>query len=138
MPEAGLLPIPRKLAREGVTDMLRISDGRMSGTAGGTIVLHVSPEAVLPGSVFGVVRDGDVVWVDVEGRGIGVDIEEEEVQRRLEERRREFRNGGGGVWVERESKRGYRGLYERCVNQAEEGCDFDFLRAGGPDDGRRR
>lgn len=137
MPEAGLIPIPRKLGREGVTDMLRISDGRMSGTAGGTIVLHVSPESVVPGSVFGVVRDGDVVWVDVEKREIGVDIEDGELQRRLDERKKEIE--AGGVWKERVGRRGYRGLYERCVNQAEEGCDFDFLKADGPgDDVHRR
>lgn len=134
MPEAGLIPIPRKLAREGVTDMLRISDGRMSGTAGGTIVLHVSPESVIPGSVFGVVQDGDVVWVDVQGRGIGVEIEDEELERRVEVKKQEIEKGG--VWKERERRRGYRGLYERCVNQAEEGCDFEFLTASGPGEGR--
>ena len=137
MPEAGLIPIPRKLAREGVLDMLRISDGRMSGTAGGTIVLHVSPESVVEGSVFGVVRDGDVVWVDVEKRGVGVEIEEEELKRRLEERKAEA-SGGKGVIHERVTKRGYRGLYERCVNQAEEGADFDFLTASGPGSGGGR
>jgi dihydroxy-acid dehydratase len=141
MPEAGLIPIPKKLAQQGVKDMLRISDGRMSGTAGGTIVLHVSPESVVPESVLGVVRDGDLVTVDVEKRLLRLDIRGEEIRDRVEERKRaletarEGRNvdeEGYGVWVERRHRRGYRGLYERCVNQAEEGVDFDFLTAAGP------
>ena len=68
MPEAGVIPIPRKIGSTGVQDMLRISDGRMSGTAGGTIVLHISPESALPNSVFGIVKDGDIITCDV-GRG---------------------------------------------------------------------
>ena len=68
MSKAGLIPIPRKLASQGVTDMLRISDGRMSGTAGGTIVLHVSPESAQLDSVLGVARDGDLVTCDVKMR----------------------------------------------------------------------
>lgn len=137
MPEAGLIPIPRKLAKEGVLDMLRISDGRMSGTAGGTIVLHVSPESVVPGSLFGLVKDGDVVWVDVEARRIGVEISEEELKRRSEVKKTEEEEGSG-VWKARETRRGYRGLYERCVNQAEDGADFDFLTASGPGGGGGR
>ena len=128
MPEAGVIPIPRKLGLAGVGDMLRISDGRMSGTAGGTIVLHVSPESAVAGSVFGVVRDGDGVTCDVERRVLRLEVGEEEIARRLEER------GGKGVVElgEGEERRGYRGLYRRRVNQAHEGCDFDFLTAGGP------
>lgn len=129
MPEAGLVPIPRKLAEQGVEDMLRISDGRMSGTAGGTVVLHVSPEAADLHSVFGVVRDGDMVVVDVEERVLTVDLSDEEIKKRVGERvERE-----GKRTEERRSQRGYRGLYVRSVNQAHEGADFGFLNARGPD-----
>ncbi|KAI0882199.1 dihydroxy-acid and 6-phosphogluconate dehydratase [Annulohypoxylon maeteangense] len=131
MPEAGLVPIPRKLAARGVTDMLRVSDGRMSGTAGGTIVLHVSPEAADPESVLGVVRDGDVVTCDVEKRVLRVEISDEEIERRRVDRRREVvGEGSEHPWKARERMRGYRGLYMREVNQADQGADFDFLRAG--------
>ncbi|KAK0123902.1 hypothetical protein ONS95_008894 [Cadophora gregata] len=130
MPEAGLIPIPRKLAAEGVTDMLRLSDGRMSGTAGGTIILHISPESVVPSSVLGVVQDGDIVTCDVEKRVLRLEVCDEEIQRRVAEREAAAASGKG-VWKERKVKRGYRGLYERCVNQAEEGADFDFLTAAG-------
>lgn len=136
MPEAGLVPIPRKLAARGVRDMLRLSDGRMSGTAGGTVVLHVSPEAALPESVLGVVRDGDVVRLDVEGRVLEVEVGEEEIRERIRVRREKLEGeaaGGerGPAEVRRRPTRGYRGLYERHVNQAEEGVDFDFLTASG-------
>ncbi|GAW25652.1 putative dihydroxy-acid dehydratase [Rosellinia necatrix] len=145
MPEAGLIPIPRKLAAQGVQDMLRVSDGRMSGTAGGTIVLHVAPEAADPGSTLGVVRDGDMITVDVEKRVLRLEIADEELERRIAERRAEFEaaeknaegGGGGGEvqipWVARRSMRGYRGLYMREVNQADRGADFEFLTAGYPD-----
>ncbi|RYP61782.1 hypothetical protein DL771_010004 [Monosporascus sp. 5C6A] len=139
MPEAGLIPIPRKLAARGVTDMLRISDGRMSGTAGGTIVLHVSPEAADPHSAFGVLRDGDVITVDVEERVLRVELSDEEIGRRVSERREgvgrgeaEAEGAGAGSWVAKNTMRGYRGLYMRSVNQAELGADFDFLTARGP------
>lgn len=136
MPEAGLIPIPRKLAQQGVEDMLRISDGRMSGTAGGTIVLHVSPEAADPDSVLGVVRDGDWIVCDVEGRRLEVELTKEEIKERKRERRKEMqiqeKEGGGRNWQKRENMRGYRGLYMREVNQAEEGADFEFLTAAGP------
>jgi dihydroxy-acid dehydratase len=135
MPEAGLIPLPRKLAAKGVVDILRLSDGRMSGTAGGTIVLHISPESVVPESVFGIVRDGDVIVCDVEKRILRIELSNEEITRRIEERKRgleEGKKGAGGVWVERRARRGYRGLYERSVNQAQDGADFDFLTASGP------
>ncbi|KAI0021116.1 dihydroxy-acid and 6-phosphogluconate dehydratase [Xylariomycetidae sp. FL0641] len=128
MPEAGLIPIPRKLAARGVTDMLRVSDGRMSGTAGGTVALHVAPEAVDPTSVLGVLRDGDVVRCDVEARSLRVEIGEEEIEARRRER---ARTGDAQPWKTRERMRGYRGLYMRSVNQADQGADFDFLRADG-------
>ncbi|KAK1782265.1 dihydroxy-acid/6-phosphogluconate dehydratase [Copromyces sp. CBS 386.78] len=137
MPEAGMIPIPRKLAVQGVEDMLRISDGRMSGTAGGTIVLHVSPEAADPESVLGVVRDGDWIVCDVEGRSLEVELSGEEIERRKRERREEMKGASKegeeeGNWQKRERMRGYRGLYMREVNQAEEGADFGFLTAAGP------
>lgn len=134
MPEAGLLPIPRKLAARGIRDMLRVSDGRMSGTAGGTVVLHVSPEAARPESVLGVVRDGDVIVCDLERRLLAVELSEEEIASRLAERRERLageKEARGPAEVRRTPVRGYRGLYERCVNQAEEGVDFDFLTARG-------
>ncbi|KAG2421790.1 hypothetical protein HFD88_005766 [Aspergillus terreus] len=125
MPEAGMIPIPRRLGAAGVMDMLRLSDGRMSGTAGGTIVLHISPESGLPESPFGVVRTGDVITCDVERRRLQLDISEEELKARVEARKRAFVEEG--VVQERRARRGYRGLYERSVNQAHVGADFDFL-----------
>ncbi|KAJ9376462.1 hypothetical protein DTO063F5_8797 [Paecilomyces variotii] len=130
MPEAGLIPIPRKLGASGVKDMLRLSDGRMSGTAGGTIVLHISPESALPESPFGVVQTGDIITCNVEKRLLHLDISDDELKVRIEERKRSI--SSSGVLSERSRKRGYRGLYERSVNQAEEGVDFDFLTAAGP------
>jgi dihydroxy-acid dehydratase len=81
MPEAGMIPIPRKLAAQGVTDMLRISDGRMSGTAGGTIILHVSPESAIPNSPFGVIEAGDIIICDIENRLLQLDISDEELSK---------------------------------------------------------
>jgi dihydroxy-acid dehydratase len=136
MPEAGMIPIPRKLAMEGVSDMLRISDGRMSGTAGGTIVLHVSPESADPRSIFGVVQYGDMVDFDLEARSLKVDVSDEELARRVQDRKGqiegEVSEAGTAPWAARKKMRGYRGLYMRSVNQAEEGADFDFLTAAGP------
>ncbi|KAK8090768.1 dihydroxy-acid/6-phosphogluconate dehydratase [Apiospora phragmitis] len=126
MPEAGMVPIPRGLAAQGVGDMLRISDGRMSGTAGGTIVLHVAPEAADPSSVLGIVEHGDVITCDVETRSLRVELTDEEIQSRVFRRRQAATadttslgeasgsdsGGGGGSaphWVERERMRGYRG-----------------------------
>ena len=117
MPEAGYIPIPKKLARQGVTDMVRISDCRMSGTAFGTIVLHASPEAAV-GGPLALVRDGDRISLDVPARRLSLDVPEEELQRRRE------------AWAPAdasESRRGYRKLFFDHVTQADEGCDFDFL-----------
>jgi dihydroxy-acid dehydratase len=119
MPEAGYLPIPMKLARQGVKDMVRISDARMSGTAFGTIVLHISPEAAV-GGPLAVVRTGDRIMLDVEGRRIELLIDDAEMQRRL------------AAWKDlppqREgATRGYAKLFEERVLQADQGCDFDFL-----------
>ena len=124
MPEAGLIPIPRKLGAAGVNDMLRLSDGRMSGTAGGTIVLHISPESALPESPFGIVETGDIIVCDVENRKLQLEIPDEELGVRIERRKHAL--------PERKPKRGYLGLYERSVNQAQDGTDFDFLTADGP------
>ncbi|KAI8261690.1 putative dehydratase IlvD1 [Colletotrichum sp. SAR11_239] len=140
MPEAGLIPIPRKLAAQGVQDMLRLSDGRMSGTAGGTIVLHISPEAADPESVLGIVRDGDIITFDAEQRVIRVEISDEEIKKRIAEKlqvlEQEEANGGSNApWIAKKRIRGYRGLYLREVNQAEGGGDFDFLTARGPSRG---
>ena len=130
MPEAGLIPIPRKLAKDGVTDLLRISDGRMSGTAGGTIVLHVSPEAAIEGSVFGIVETGNLIRVDAEKRTLSLLVEEEDIKERMKGRQVETKEKARLNEGER-AKRGYRTLYESCVNQAHEGADFDFLTASG-------
>jgi dihydroxy-acid dehydratase len=144
MPEAGLIPIPQKLGRQGVTDMLRISDGRMSGTAGGTIILHISPESADLDSVFGVVQTGDKIVCDVEGRKLFLEVEEGEITKRIAERKKRTQTdassaqGESGTsgpqeqWLARVGRRGYRGLYEREVNQAHLGCDFGFLTAAGP------
>ena len=140
MPEAGLIPIPRKLGKQGVVDMLRISDGRMSGTAGGTIVLHVSPEAADPDSVFGIIQSGDRIVCDVEERVLSLEVGDEEIKQRIADRKQHLLSSRSKVkvpWLDRETRRGYRGLYERRVNQAHLGCDFDFLTADGPPDGYR-
>src|SRR5699024_10506582 len=110
--------------------MLRISDGRMSGTAGGTIVLHISPESAVPESPFGVIRSGDLIVFDAEKRILQVNTSDEELQARIEQRRREILSTSRS-WKERQTRRGYWGLYERAVNQAHEGADFDFLTATG-------
>ncbi|KAI8677487.1 hypothetical protein LRP88_09487 [Fusarium phalaenopsidis] len=134
MPEAGMIPIPRKIASQGVLDMLRLSDGRMSGTAGGTIGLHISPESADPNSVLGVIRNGDLITCDVEKRILSVDLTDGEIAQRIQERKKTFAGSEGAAapWVKREGMRGYRGLYMRHVNQAEAGADFDFLTADGP------
>jgi dihydroxy-acid dehydratase len=133
MPEAGMIPIPRKLAEKGVTDMLRLSDGRMSGTAGGTIVLHISPEAADPESVLGVIQDGDLITCNVEQRLLHLDVSDEELARRIEARREVITGPESTApWATRHETRGYRGLYLRSVNQAQNGTDFDFLTAAGP------
>lgn len=128
MPEAGVIPIPRKLGEKGVKDMLRLSDGRMSGTAGGTIVLHISPESARLDSVFGVVEDGDLIKCNIETRRLDLMIDEKQFRQRIEARKQKAASHERG---EPKVKRGYRALYESRVNQAEEGADFDFLTAKG-------
>ncbi|MFG1413144.1 IlvD/Edd family dehydratase [Xanthobacter sp. VTT E-85241] len=122
MPEAGYLPIPKKLARQGVKDMVRISDARMSGTAFGTIVLHMTPESAA-GGPLGLVKSGDSIRLDVEGRRIDLLVDEAE----LETRRAAFALQPAAALPER----GYARLFVDSVLQADEGCDFDFLRRGG-------
>ncbi|GAC1331721.1 MAG: IlvD/Edd family dehydratase [Beijerinckiaceae bacterium] len=118
MPEAGYLPIPGKLARAGVKDMVRISDARMSGTAFGTIVLHVTPEAA-QGGPLALVRTGDRIRLSVSQKRIDLIVAEEELARRREEH---------AAIVRKPPKRGYAKLYYDSVLQADEGCDFGFLR----------
>ncbi|RYN71933.1 putative dehydratase [Alternaria alternata] len=129
MPEAGLIPIPRKLSEKGVEDMLRLSDGRMSGTAGGTIVLHISPESSNPDSVLGVVQNGDMIECDVEKRLLHLRVSDEEIEQRIASRKLKLE---ATVTASATQTRGYRGLYMRTVNQAQQGADFDFLTAAGP------
>ena len=117
MPEAGYLPIPSKLARAGVKDMVRISDARMSGTAYGTIVLHVSPEAAV-GGALALVKNGDRIKLSVKERRIDLLVSEDE----LRKRRSAWKSPGTPP------VRGYAKLYMDHVLQAEHGCDFDFLR----------
>src|SRR5688572_15145616 len=117
MPEAGYLPIPAKLARAGVKDMVRISDARMSGTAYGTIVLHVSPEAAA-GGPLALVRNGDRIRLSVKARSIDLAVPESELARR----RAQWKPPAAPPL------RGYAKLYMDHVLQAEQGCDFDFLR----------
>ncbi|MGO4402777.1 IlvD/Edd family dehydratase [Bosea sp. RAF48] len=117
MPEAGYIPIPKKLAQAGVKDMVRISDARMSGTAFGTIVLHITPESAV-GGPLGLVRDGDMIRLDVEAREIALLVDDAERERRKSEWRPPAHLA--------EESRGYRHLYLTTVLQADEGCDFDF------------
>jgi dihydroxy-acid dehydratase len=119
MPEAGYLPIPGRLAKRGVKDMIRISDARMSGTAYGTVVLHVSPESAI-GGPLAFVRNGDRIRLGVKAKRIELLVSDEELARRR------------AAWRPKEKPaRGYARLYADSVLQAEHGCDFDFLRAGG-------
>jgi len=119
MPEAGYLPIPKKLARQGVKDMLRISDARMSGTAFGTVVLHVAPEAAV-GGPLAAVRNGDRIRLSIANKRIDLLVEKDEIARRL-----------ANHTPPPPPDRGYAALYHRSVTQAPLGCDFDFL-AGTP------
>lgn len=122
MPEAGSMPIPRRLAQQGVKDMVRVSDARMSGTAYGTVVLHVSPEAAV-GGPLGLVRDGDIVELDVPNGRLELHVDEAE----LERRRAEFTPPP-------RSSRGWRRLYEDHVMSAHLGADLDFLVGRTPSD----
>jgi dihydroxy-acid dehydratase len=117
MPEVANVPIPARLLREGVADMVRISDGRMSGTGYGTVVLHVSPEAAV-GGPLALVRTGDRIRLDVAARSLTVDVSDDELTQRAE------------AWspTQRpEDRSGYRWLYREHVLQADAGADLDFL-----------
>jgi dihydroxy-acid dehydratase len=116
MPEWGQLPVPKKLLDQGVRDIVRISDARMSGTSYGTCVLHVSPEAAL-GGPLALVQDGDLIELDVEGRRLDLLVPESE----LDVRRKKWEP------PEAKARRGYAKLFTQHVTQAHEGCDFDFL-----------
>ncbi len=115
MPEVGNMGLPGKLLKKGIRDIVRISDARMSGTAFGTVVLHAAPEAAIGGPLV-LVRDGDIIELDVEARRLHLDVDDAElVQRR-------------GEWVAPKAPEGgYKGLYIRHVMQADKGADFDFL-----------
>jgi dihydroxy-acid dehydratase len=117
MPEWGMLPIPKKLLKQGVRDMVRISDARMSGTSYGACILHVSPESYV-GGPLGLVKTGDVITVDIPGRSITLDVSDEELGRRRAAR----------TQPEARYERGYGWMFSRHVGQADQGCDFDFLR----------
>ena len=119
MPEAGFLPIPKRLAEAGVNDMIRVSDARMSGTAYGTIILHVTPEAAI-GGPLSLVRTGDFIRLSVAERRIDLLVDDGE----LESRRRQADATAHAV----RPRRGYSKLYADTVLQADEGCDFDFLK----------
>ncbi len=128
MPEWGMLPIPRKLLKQGVRDMLRLSDARMSGTSYGACILHAAPEAHV-GGPLALIRTGDLIRVNVARRSIAVDLSDDELNRRRAD------------WVAPAPRfeRGYGWMFQRHIGQADEGCDFDFLQtafgaaAGEPD-----
>ncbi len=119
MPEWGLLPIPKKILAQGVRDMVRISDARMSGTSYGTCVLHVAPEAHV-GGTLGLVQDGDLITLDVNGRILNLHVDDAELARRRAD------------WRPHRTipERGYVSMYAQHVTQANKGCDFDYLQAG--------
>ena len=127
MPEIGNLPLPERLLRQGVTDMVRISDARMSGTAYGTVVLHIAPESAA-GGPLAFVRDGDAILLDVPARKLELDVPDEEL------RRREAELGGAAPIPDR----GYLKLYAEHVQQADTGADLDFLVGGSGHEVPRR
>jgi dihydroxy-acid dehydratase len=119
MPEWGQLPIPKKLLKEGVRDMVRISDARMSGTSYGACVLHVAPESHV-GGPLALVKDGDRILLDVAARRLELLVDEAELARRQ------------AAWTPPPPRfsRGFGAIYQAHVTQADLGCDFDFLEAG--------
>jgi dihydroxy-acid dehydratase len=116
MPEWGMLPIPKKLVKRGVRDMLRVSDARMSGTSYGACVLHVAPESYV-GGPLALVKTGDIISVDVAERGISLDVLEAELARRR----------AALVAPPPRYERGYGWMFSKHIRQANDGCDFDFL-----------
>jgi dihydroxy-acid dehydratase len=121
MPEWGNLPIPAKLLKAGVRDMLRLSDARMSGTHYGSCVLHISPESAI-GGPLALVQTGDLITLDVPARSLQLQVPDDELARRR------------AAWTapEQPFKRGFTRLYQQHVTQAHEGCDFDFLQGTQP------
>jgi dihydroxy-acid dehydratase len=121
MPEWGAAPIPARLLKQGVKDMVRISDARMSGTSYGTVVLHVAPESAV-GGPLALVQDGDEIALDVPQRSLRLLVSDDELARRR------------AAWAPRAAhyERGYGRLFLDHVLQANEGCDFDFLRGKTP------
>jgi dihydroxy-acid dehydratase len=121
MPEWGQLPIPTKLVKQGVRDMVRLSDARMSGTSYGACILHVSPESYI-GGPLALVESGDMIELDVSGRKLTLAVAEEELARRR------------ARWTAppRRFERSYGALFDKHVGQAETGCDFDFLAGDAP------
>ncbi|MDE2738782.1 MAG: dihydroxy-acid dehydratase, partial [Paracoccaceae bacterium] len=118
MPEAGYLPLPKKLLAHGIRDMVRISDARMSGSAFGTVILHVTPEAAI-GGPLALVKNGDMIKLSVSEKKLDLLVSEEEIQ----ERARQFESQKQETGV----SRGYEQLYQEQILQADQGCDFEFL-----------
>jgi len=116
MPEWGMVPIPTKLVKQGVRDMMRISDARMSGTSYGACVLHVSPEAYI-GGALALVQNGDMITVDVSARTIHLEISDAELASRK------------AAWtpLPKRFERGYGHMFSQHIMQADKGCDFDYL-----------
>ena len=121
MPEWGQLPIPKKILEQGVRDMVRISDARMSGTSYGACVLHVAPDSHI-GGPLALVHDGDLIELDVAARKLHLHVSDEDLDKRRAD------------WQQPPAKyvRGYGALYLPHITQADHGCDFDFLEAGAP------
>ena len=120
MPEWGMLPIPKKLLKRGVRDMVRISDARMSGTSYGACILHVAPESFV-GGPLAFVHTGDPIEIDVAARRIHLDVGEAEL------------NSRRAAWKQPPPRypRGYGAMFSAHIGQADEGCDFDFLAGKG-------
>ena len=119
MPESGFLPIPKKLLDMGVRDIVRISDARMSGTAFGTIILHVSPESYV-GGPLSLVENGDLISISLKNKSLDLLVDEDV----LKQRKSDLKNN----YLINDYKRGYGYIYQKHILQAEEGCDFDFLK----------
>ena len=123
MPEWGMIPMPKALLKDGHRDMVRLSDARMSGTSYGACILHVAPEAYI-GGPLALIRTGDIIEVDVPNRTLNVQVSDEELAARRAE------------WTPPEPRyeRGYGWMFTKHIEQADKGCDFDFLRTdfGGP------
>ncbi len=122
MPDSGRIAVPDKLVRQGVTDIMRVSDSRMGGTYDATAILHVAPESAV-GGPLGLVRNGDIIAVDIPNRRIDLEVDDAELARRR----------GAAPPAAAPPSRGFARLYVERVMQTNEGCDFDFLRAAPPD-----